>query len=109
MSSCGDKTCNQWPGASLPPAHDLLFASLSGLQDLDDGAYHEDDEQAEKFVVRVQDIVAVAWATAHSLSLGNNDYTPALLLHVIKPTSGVLGSMALLFVTPKHLLAVPGS
>lgn len=62
----------------------------SGLlsQDLDDGAYHEEDEQAECFSLRVQNIVALEWGTSHSLGLGSNDYTPALVMHVIKPTSG---------------------
>lgn len=36
----------------------------------------------------IQDIVAVEWATSNSLNLGSNDYTPALVLHVIKPSSG---------------------
>ncbi len=55
---------------------------------MDDGAYHEEDEQAEQFRLKVQDIVAVEWATSHSLGLGANDYTPALVMHVIKPTPG---------------------
>ena len=58
------------------------------LQDLDDGAYHEEDEQAECFSLRVQNIVALEWGTSHSLGLGSNDYTPALVMHVIKPTPG---------------------
>ena len=57
-------------------------------QDLDDGAYHEEDEQAECFSLRVQNIIALEWGTSHSLGLGSNDYTPALVMHVIKPTSG---------------------
>ena len=58
------------------------------LQDLDDGAYHEEDEQADRLRVRVQDIVAVEWSTSHSLSLGSNDYTPALVMHVMTAASG---------------------
>ena len=57
-------------------------------QGLDDGVYHEEDEQAECFSLRVQNIVALEWGTSHSLGLGSNDYTPALVMHVIKPTSG---------------------
>lgn len=59
------------------------------LQNLDDGAYHEEDEQAECFSLRVQNIVALEWGTSHSLGLASNDYTPALVMHVIKPTSGL--------------------
>ena len=55
---------------------------------MDDGAYHEEDEQAEQLRLKVQDIVAVEWATSHSLGLGANVYTPALVMHVIKPTAG---------------------
>jgi len=69
----------------------LHFGALiacSSLQDMDDGAYHEEDEQAEQFRLKVQDIVAVEWATSHSLGLGTNDYTPALVMHVIKATAG---------------------
>ncbi len=64
-----------------------LIACIS-LQDMDDGAYHEEDEQAEQLRLKVQDIVAVEWATSHSLGLGANDYTPALVMRVIKPTAG---------------------
>ncbi|KAL3148164.1 hypothetical protein ABBQ38_014444 [Trebouxia sp. C0009 RCD-2024] len=60
-------------------------------QDLDDGAYHEEEEQADCFSLKVQNIVALEWATSHSLGLGSNDYTPALLVHAIKPTSGDAG------------------
>lgn len=58
-------------------------------QDLDDGAYHEEEEQADCLSLKVQNIVALEWATSHSLGLGSNDYTPALLVHAIKSTSGV--------------------
>ena len=58
------------------------------LQDLDDGAYHEEDEQAETFDMRIQDVVALEWSTSHSLGLGSNDYTPALVMHVIKTAPG---------------------
>lgn len=63
-------------------------------QDMDDGAYHEEDEQAEQFRLKVQDIVALEWATSHSLGLGTNDYTPALVMHVIKPTAGASSAMS---------------
>ena len=71
---------------------------------MDDGAYHEEDEEAERISLRVQDIVAVEWATSFSLSLGSNDYTPALVLHVMKPTSGkaVAGTTPLLY-TPTFI------
>ena len=58
------------------------------MQDLDDGAYHEEDEQAEQFTLKVQDIVALEWATCHSLGLGSNDYTPACVMHVLTSTAG---------------------
>ncbi|KAL0052080.1 hypothetical protein WJX82_007586 [Trebouxia sp. C0006] len=64
-------------------------------QDMDDGAYHEEDEQAEQLRLKVQDIVAVEWATSHSLGLGANDYTPALVMRVIKPTAGTGASSGL--------------
>ncbi|KAL3140885.1 hypothetical protein ABBQ32_005419 [Trebouxia sp. C0010 RCD-2024] len=60
-------------------------------QDLDDGAYHEEEEQADCLSLKVQNIVALEWATSHSLGLGSNDYTPALLVHAIKSTSGETG------------------
>ena len=65
----------------------MIAVSVSP-QDLDDGAYHDDDEQAGQVSVKVQDIVALEWATSHTLGLGSNDYTPALVLHVIQSTSG---------------------
>lgn len=58
------------------------------MQNLDDGGYHEEDEQAGQQVLSVLDIVAVEWSTAHSLGLGSNDYSPALVLHALKTTSG---------------------
>ena len=58
------------------------------MQDLDDGAYHEDEEEAGKQVLSMQDIVAVEWSTSHSLHLGSNDYSPALVIHALKPTPG---------------------
>ena len=58
------------------------------MQDLDDGSYHEDEEEAGQQVLNVLDIVAVEWATSHSLHLGSNDYSPALVLHALKPTPG---------------------
>ena len=68
---------------------------------MDDGAYHEEDEQAEQFRLKVQDIVALEWATSHSLGLGTNDYTPALVLHVIKPTAGdTINGLAGLLTSP---------
>ena len=73
---------------------------MAAQQDLDDGAYHEEDEQAASLRVRVQDIVAVEWATCHTLSLGSNDYTPALLLHVMQSASGD----RTLHVTSKHCM-----
>ncbi|KAL0033592.1 hypothetical protein WJX79_006257 [Trebouxia sp. C0005] len=63
-------------------------------QNLDDGAYHEEDEKAEQFTLKVQDVVAVGWATSHSLGLGANDYTPALVMHVIKPKAGASSEMS---------------
>ncbi|KAL0034905.1 hypothetical protein WJX77_012220 [Trebouxia sp. C0004] len=86
-------------------------------QNMDDGAYHEEDEQAEQFRLKVQDIVAVEWATSHSLGLGANDYTPALVMHVIKPTAGgssglssgsaSVGSTAATAATPPPLVPTP--
>ena len=58
------------------------------MQDLDDGAYHEEDEQAEQFTLKVQDIVALEWATCHSLGLGSNDYTPACVMEVLTSPAG---------------------
>ncbi len=72
----------------LMALHCVALVACISLQDMDDGAYHEEDEQAEQFRLKVQDIVAVEWATSHSLGLGTNDYTPALVMHVIKPMAG---------------------
>lgn len=58
------------------------------MQDLDDGAYHEEEEQAGRQVLSVSDIVAVEWSTSHSLKLGSNDYSPALILRTLKAAPG---------------------
>lgn len=59
-----------------------LEAEVSGEQDLEDGTYHEDDEEAGSLEVKLGFLRAVSWSTMHGLNLGDNDYSPVLLLDV---------------------------
>ena len=59
------------------------------MQSLDDGMYHEDDEEPGSVMLRIEDILAIDWATSQSLKLGDNDFTPALVLHIAQ--SGAAG------------------
>lgn len=59
-----------------------LEAEVSGEQDLEDGTYHEDDEEAGSLEVNLGSLHAVSWSTMHGLNLGDNDYSPVLLLDV---------------------------
>lgn len=52
------------------------------MQDLDDGLHHEDDEVVGLERFSLANLLAVDWATSHSLKLGDNDFQPALLLQL---------------------------
>ena len=54
-------------------------------QDFEDGLYHEEEEEPGRVVIGLQDIVGIDWGTSQSLKLGDNDFTPALVLHVLQP------------------------
>ena len=59
--------------------------------------------------MKVQDIIAVEWATSHSLGLGSNDYTPALVMHVLKTGTGrklVLSMCSILFPKSQKIIFV---
>ena len=50
------------------------------MQDLDDGTYHEDEEQPGQQILSLHSILGIEWQTNHSLKLGENDYKPTLVL-----------------------------
>ncbi|KAI7841085.1 hypothetical protein COHA_005312 [Chlorella ohadii] len=52
-------------------------------QDLNDGLYHEPEESAATLRLQVCDIVGLEWETTQSLNQGENEYRPALVLHVL--------------------------
>ncbi|KAK9843843.1 hypothetical protein WJX81_008641 [Elliptochloris bilobata] len=52
-------------------------------QDIErDELYHEEGERAEEIVADVAAIAGLSWATAHSLRIGSNDLSPALVFHI---------------------------
>ncbi|PSC69926.1 1 domain-containing [Micractinium conductrix] len=71
----GDAVAGGWPGRF---SYELLVQ-----QDLDDGLYHEPGEEAAgELRLQISDIVALEWETTQSLQQGDNEYAPALVLHV---------------------------
>ncbi|PRW44576.1 1 domain-containing [Chlorella sorokiniana] len=52
-------------------------------QDLNDGLYHDPEESAASLRLQVCDIVGLEWETTRSLNQGENEYRPALVLHVL--------------------------
>ena len=51
------------------------------MQSFEDNTYHEDDEKPGSECVLVSSLLGLDWSTSQSLKLGENDYTPALLLY----------------------------
>ncbi|KAL4428513.1 hypothetical protein ABPG75_002602 [Micractinium tetrahymenae] len=75
------------PASPLQGAAAAAVASPFGYellieQDLDDGLYHEPGECAAALRLQVADIAALEWETTQSLGQGENEYRPALVLHV---------------------------
>lgn len=50
------------------------------MQSFEDGTFHEDDEVPGRETLLVSRILGIDWTTSQSLKLGDNDYSPALLL-----------------------------